>query len=887
MKPTHLTCDYMVNPLGFDFDRPLMGWITQSEKVGGRQAAYQIAVYRDRDCAQLLFDTGRVQSDLCAGVPLDMPLAPRTEYTWRVRVWDDEGAASPWSEAARFETAKYGEPWQARWIGWNKEFPQLRRDFTVSGKVKSARAYACGVGLYALYLNGRRVGDEQLAPNFNAYDSWLQYQSYDITQLIVQGKNAVGCRLGNGYYKGRVSWPEIQAMFGQRRNIFGDRLAFLCEIRIGYEDGREEVIGTGEGWKAAKSPFLRAEIYDGEVYDARLQDDAWCRPESDISRWDTPDSLDIDMKLLTARKSVPVKIHERIPAVGIIHTPAHETVVDFGQNFAGWVRFETRAPAGAELVMQFGEALDREGNFYRDNMRTALAELRYIADGQRRVYRPSFTFYGFRYVKLTGWPQDIALSDFVGEALYSDMAQTGSFSCSDPRVNQLFQNSLWGQKSNFVDVPTDCPQRDERMGWTGDAQVFCATASLNMQADAFYRKYLYDLAVEQAKDGYVPVTVPNILRKTGVWQLPIAGWGDAATIIPWTLYLYYGDKAVLERQYPSMKAWVDFMQKSDTLGVDRYYGFHLGDWLAQDTKDPDNLFGLTPTDLIATAFYARSARILAKTAAVLGKEEDAKTYAGLADRVERAFRREFVSENGRVVSETQTAQALALYFDLLLPQQRQVAAQHLAQRIRMDKMFLTTGFLGTPYLCPALSDSGYNQYAYALLLQDECPSWLYEVKMGATTLWERWNSVRPDGSFGPVSMNSLNHYAFGAICEWLYRWVAGINPVEEQPGFQRILLRPMPNSLLGWAKAAVDTVWGRVESGWKLEGGRIELEFRIPFNATAQIVLPDAQGAEVLENGKPLPDGPILRGSGLWRYAYTPNGRTIGARVVPDEKPLI
>ena len=467
------------------------------------------------------------------------------------------------------------------------------------------------------------------------------------------------------------------------------------------------------------------------------------------------------------------------------------------------------------------------------------------------------------------------------------MRPLGHFECSDARVNRLFENSLWSQKSNFVDVPTDCPQRDERMGWTGDAQVFCCTASMNMHTDVFFRKYLHDLAIEQQKDGYVPVTVPNILRKTGIWQLPITGWGDAATIIPWTMYVQYGDKAILEKQYPSMKAWVDFMTGSDTLGVDRYYGFHLGDWLAQDTKDPDNWFGLTPTDLLATAYYALSASVMARTAKVLGRGEDAEYYANLANRVRAAFLKEYVTQSGRVVSETQTAQAVALYFDLLLPEQRAVAAEHLAERVRIDHTQLTTGFLGTSCLCPALSMSGYNEYAYALLLQTECPSWLYEVEMGATTMWERWNSVRPDGSFGPVGMNSLNHYAFGAICEWLYRWVAGILPSEDAPGYKHSILRPMPNSQLRHASASIVTPYGRLKSGWALTDEGIDLEFEIPFNATAEIILPDAEGADVYENGVLLAPGPIVRGSGIWKYSYTPNGDTIDRRVPPETRPDI
>lgn len=888
MRIIRLTCDYMENPIGFDFDCPTLGWRTESDAVCGWQTEYRIQVAQDVAFETVLLDTGWVESEVSAGVRMEMKCILRTRYFWRVCIRDNHGNESGWSEPAFFETAKYDEPWQAKWIGWDREFPQLRGEFVLQKPVKSARAYACGVGQYAMFFNGERVGDERLAPGFTAYDSWIQYQTYDLTAQVRQGKNAVGCVLGNGYYKGRVNWPEIRERFGDRWNIFGDRLAFLCEIHVVYCDGTEETFVTDERWKAAASPYLRTEIYDGVVFDARMIQENWCEPEFDTSDWDRVSLVAMREGLLQARRGVPVKLHEMFRPQRVIHTPADECVLDFGQNLAGILAFETDAPAGTELLFQFGEALDQHGNFYRDNMRTALAEIRYTADGEKRYFCPEFTFFGYRYVKVSGWPGEIRPECFESRAIYSDMRATGCFTCSDERVNRLIQNSIWSQKSNFVDIPTDCPQRDERMGWTGDAQVFCRTASMHMDTAAFFRKYLYDLAVEQAKDGYVPVTVPNYLRKTGIWQLPITGWADAATIIPWTMYVHFADKAVLEAQYSSMKAWVEYMRRSDTLGVDRYYGFHLGDWLAQDTKDPDNFFGLTPTELIATAYYALSTQITAKAARVLNCEEDAAKYERLYHRVRDAFRREFVTKNGRVVSETQTAQAIALLFDLLDVAEKPTAVEHLAERIRIDHVRLTTGFLGTPYLCPALSENGLNEYAYALLLQPECPGWLYEVEMGATTTWERWNSVRPDGSFGPVGMNSLNHYAFGAICEWLYRYVAGINPTEAAPGFKRSLLRPMPNSALSCACAEVDTPYGTLFSAWELKDGMIQLEFRIPFNMKAEIVLPDVQGCEVRENGNILQQESVLeRGSGVWIYEYVPNGATIDRRVPPEQKPDI
>ncbi len=886
MNVTRLRTDYMESPIGFDFDRPTLNWITEADGKDKLQSAYRIQVALDEAFDGILLDTGKVMSGQSVGYRLALKPLPKTRFFWRVMIWDEADQESPFSEAASFETGRMGETWRGDWIGWDQAFPQLRKGFAIDKPVKRARAYACGVGLYRLFVNGRPASGELLTPGINAYDQWLQYQTYDLTALLNQGGNAIGAWLGNGYYKGRVNWPSIP----YRTEIYGNTLAFICELDIEYEDGSRETIVSDESWKAARSPYLRAEIYDGEVFDARLLDPDWSSGGFDDSAWAHAQVIALSKELLHARKSVPVAVQE-VRDAKLIVTPKGETVLDFGQNFAGHVRFTTDAPAGTQIHLQFGEALGPDGNFYRDNMRTALAELIYIADGRKAEYAANFTFYGFRYARVTGL-EKVNPEDFKGEVIYSKMERSGWFECDDERVNKLFDNAMWSQKGNFVDVPTDCPQRDERMGWTGDAQVFCPTAVMNMQCDAFYRKYLYDLKLEQQKSGYVPVVVPFILRGTELWQFPTTGWGDAAVLMPWDLYLYYGDKAVLEDQYESMKDWVDYMRAQDAEGKDLYEGFHLGDWLAQDTKDPDNLFGLTPTSLVATAYYAWSAEYVAKAAKALGKEQDESHYRALSERIKAAFRREFVSPSGRVVAETQTAYLLALNMNLLTQAQKPVAIKCLAERIVQDRVKLTTGFIGTPYLCPVLSEADLNEYAYSLLLSSECPSWLYEVEMGATTIWERWNSVREDGSFGPVSMNSLNHYAFGAVVEWLYRYACGINPVEHAPGFKHALIRPLVNDQLSRAKARVATPYGEIESGWKLmENGMIEVAVRIPFNARATIVLPDSAGVPISENGREMNIAPqacdmtVERGSGRWVFTYAYNGERIPRRIALPTHP--
>lgn len=881
MEIKRLSVNSMETPLGYDFDKPCLSWVVSSSARDDYQVAYRLEVTLDESFSSIVYDSQRQESSQSVNIPLDLTLEPCTRYFWRVTVWSAKELAPVTSHTTWFETARYQLPWSGKFISCRFELPQLRKTFSIHAPVRSARLYACGLGLYKAFLNGKPVSAEELAPGICAYDCWIPYQTYDVTDLVQVGENAIGAWLGNGYYKGRVNWPGMK----ERRCIYGDKNIFLAELVIETEAGETIVIPTDESWEASASPLLRAEMYDGEVFDSRLYSRDWSTASKHDLSWESTQVADFDMSLLQARRNRPVLVMEqRVPTV--MTTPNGDTLLDFGQNASGRIRVRGTWPAGTEIRLQTGEVLDRFGNLYRENLRTALSEQVYISDGLPCDYAPSFTCFGFRYAKVTGITE-VDPSCFTMEVLYSQMEQTGHFSCSDPLVNKLYMNTLWGQKSNFVDNPTDCPQRDERMGWAGDAQVFAPTACMNMNAQTFFHKYLYDLAHEQKKTGFVPVTIPNILLKTGMWQIPTTGWSDAAVIIPWTLYLHYGDLRILEEQYDSMKAWVDYITAQDAAGTHLYQGFHLGDWLAQDTKDPNNRFGLTPPDLIATAFYAYSARILSDTASLLNKEEDAVHYAELSEKVKEAFRKEYVSQSGRVVAETQTAYTIALMADMLLPHQRVKAVDGLANRLRIDHVMLTTGFLGTPYLCPVLSENGLNEYAYTLLLQKECPSWLFEVLMGATTVWERWNSMREDGSFGPVSMNSFNHYAFGSIVQWMYQYVAGIRPLAEGAGFRHFRLQPMPNSMLTHAEATLESPYGLIASSWALQDDQIELTFDIPFGTTAEILLPDIENAEIIENGVLLdnPGEHFIRGSGHWVYQYTFSGETIHRRVPAPQPP--
>nr|AYQ75447.1 alfa-L-rhamnosidase RamA [Cohnella candidum] len=856
----------IVNPLGFELGKPRLSYVV-SETEAAKQIAARIEVSLDESFTQVMYDTGRSAEISSLAFELPIALVPRTRYYWRVTVWADNGDEAT-SEPAWFETAKLEEKWAAEWISpkLDKEIhPVLGTAFSIAKEVKSARAYVCGLGLYEMELNGEKVGEEYLTPHFNAYDKWLQYQTYDITDRILPGVNNVEVMLGNGLYKGRFGFE------GGRHEVYGDRFALLCEIVITHPDGTSTVVGSDQTWQARKSRVMASGLYDGEIYDAAFQDDARFGVEK----------IEIGYDRLQARRSLPVVIRERLKPVEILTTPAGETVLDMGQNMVGWIRFRNRAPKGAEIVLQYGELL-QEGNFYRENLRTAKAEFRYVSDGEGAWVRPHFTFYGFRYVKVTGWPGELHPDDFIGCVLHSDMEQIGSIETSNPLVNRLFLNALWGQKGNFLDVPTDCPQRDERMGWTGDAQVFAGTASFNMDTHAFFAKYGYDLWKEQAaRDGMVPMVIPVATVDGG----GSSAWGDAATVIPWTAYLHSGDSAILEQQFDSMKAWVDYIKRiDDSSGSRRLWaaGFHFGDWLALDGDDPASPLGGTETAFISSAYYCYSSMLVAKAAKVLGKREEAEFYENLSNEVKTAIRAEYFTPTGRLALNTQTAHVVALFMDLASEKDRGRVADDLRARLKKDRNHLKTGFVGTPYLCRALSETGNSDLAYTLLLNKDYPSWLYAVTLGATTIWERWNSVLPDGKISGTDMNSLNHYAYGSIVEWMYRYVAGINPAEDKPGFKHVRLTPQPDFRLKFAKASVDSASGRYESGWDLnEEGGLRFRFVVPFDATATVELPDAKRENVLVNGRPLQDAAISSvqndkfvqaelTSGIWEFAYPP-----------------
>lgn len=825
MKIKHLKVNHLVNPLGFDLGEPAISYVAE-ETDAKKQTKAQVLAAKDEAFAELVYDSGEREDIVSTAYVLPMDMEPETRYYWKVRVWADNGETAE-SETAWFETAK-GGAWQADWI--TPSLPKdvqavLMKEVEIAKPVKRARMYMAGLGVYELYLNGQKQGDEVLLPGLCDFDTWIPYQTYEME--LQEGKNQIEVVLGDGWYKG---W------YGLRKTSenYGSRLAAIAELHITYDDGTTETICTDPSWKARKSKVVYSGIYPGEVYDASL----------DTSESFETEVLNLDKKKLSPRLSPAIKIHERLKPIEVIHTPAGETVLDMGQNMVGWLSFRCNAPKGTELFFQFGEIL-QDDNFYNENLRTAKAEFTYISDGVEREVRQHFTFYGFRFVKVVGWDGEPDPEDFRGLVIHSEMEELGSIVTSDPLVNQLIHNAKWGQKGNFLDVPTDCPQRDERYGWTGDAQIFSGTACFNMDTYAFYTKFGKDVYAEQMKlDGSVPDVVP-VANYQGDAS---TAWGDAATIIPWNVYLHYGDKGILNRQYASMKAWVDYMRREDEKYGNKYLwqsGFHYADWLALDGNVEGGVYGATDPFLISSGYYYYSTNIVAKTAKILGKEEDAAYYKDLAEKIRDAFINEYFTPTGRLCVNTMTAHVVVLYMGLTPDFAYEKTCAGLLEILKKNKYHLNTGFVGTPYLCPVLSQNGMNDIAYRLLMEKGFPGWLYEVLMGATTVWERWNSVMPDGKISGTGMNSLNHYSYGSIVEWMYRYMLGIQPLEEAAGFKKFKVAPAPNYQISWAKASLRSAAGTIRSAWSIEGKNLKFTVTVPFDAEAAVILPDAE-AEVI-----------------------------------------
>jgi len=833
MKTNHLT-----NPLGYHMDTATFHWLV-SESRGKGTAFSRICVGTDAALTNLVYDSG-IRAGSLSGSCIDFPWTPSTRYFWQVTVTDDCGETAS-SDVAWFETAKDEKDWSAVWItGTIDGNNLLYTQFTPKSAVARARLSVTGVGLYESYLNHRKIGDEYLTPNFNDYSNFIQFQTYELDDAITDGTNELTIALGNGWYKGRYI-----SFTGKDHDLYGDTQAALAELKLEYADGSTEIICTDTSWRCRKSPIVFSDLYDGEISDDTVTGSG-ANTNAPVRK------ADLGYDLLEARRSLPVKKMLSVKPVQLIHSPKEETILDFGQNMAGWARFYNRLPRNKTCRYVAGEIL-QDGCFYHENMRTAKTEFVYTSSGEEKWVRPHFTFYGFRYLLLEGFGEDIQLNDFEAEVFYSDMEQTGFMKTGDKKVNRLISNILWGQRSNFIDVPTDCPQRDERMGWTGDTQIFSMTAMYNMNTANFFRKHMYDInGVQNKAGGIAPFVVPPLTFPPQA----SAGWGDVATIVPWNLYTMYGDKQMLREQYSGMKAWSDYICSRDLAGGNTglwSLDNHFGDWLSLDAPEGVSSGG-TEITLIATAYYYHSTRLTALAAKELNLSNEYEIYAARAEKIRNAYQNEYLTANGRLTERTQTACILTLYMELYREGQEQRIADELENLILENHGHLSTGFVGTACLCPVLSRFGKHKLACDLLLTEDYPGWLYSVNLGATTIWERWDSVLPDGHMNPEGMNSLNHYANGAVQEWMYQYIGGIRPLE--PGWKKITIEPHPDRRLGKFYAEYHSISGTVVSEWEYRGnGTIDYHFEIPFDTTAVVKL---------ENEKPFE-----LDAGIWKFTRT------------------
>jgi alpha-L-rhamnosidase len=864
---THLTTEYATDPLGIDVTVPRLAWQIETSRDATSQTAYEIRVASTPEAlgkgSPLVWSSGVVRSARSNQVPYGgKPLASRQRVYWQVRVWDNDGQVSGWSKPAWWETGLlHPSNWTASWItsGFREDTlvsqpsPYFRRAFRLDKPVRSARLYATSLGLNDLFLNGEPVSDQVFAPGWTSYNKRLQYHTFDVTAELRQGDNAVGAILGDGWYRGHIGWEDYN------RNRYGTRLGLLLQLEVTFQDGTTKTISSGPGWKVSRGPILSSDIYDGEFYDATRALRGWAGPGYDDRAWKPAVTLDHTKATLVAASSPPVRRVRQIRPVRLFTTPRGERVFDLGQNMVGWARLKVKGRRGDTIRLRFAEVLDKEGNFYTANLRKAKSTETYIVGGSgEEVYEPHFTFHGFRYVEVEGYPGPLTTDDITGIVVRSDLTQSGTFSCSNPLVNQLWHNILWSQQGNFLDVPTDCPQRDERLGWTGDAEVFSPTACYNYHSAAFFAKWLRDMAADQWSNGMIPDVIPDILNinhDPGLNGKPFwggsTGWADADVIIPWNLYLYYGDTRVLSDQYTSMQGWVNYMRRR--AGGDYLWtgDEHYGDWLAFSSDASDYPGAYTDKDLIATAYFARSTDLLSRIARVLGKTRDAQMYEALFKKIRQAFDKAYVTREGYLMSNTQTAYCLAIRFHLLDDSLASMAARHLARQVTHFG-HITTGFLGTPLICPVLSETGNDSLAYMLLNRKQYPSWLYPVTRGATTIWERWDGIKPDSTFQTVGMNSFNHYAYGAIGRWLYGTVAGIRIDETHPGFKRMILAPHPGGGLDSARATYLSPYGEIRSGWRITGATMHYHIQVPPNSGAHVVLPLVGSGAVLADGKDI-----------------------------------
>jgi len=896
-----LRTEYLKCPIGIDAETPRFSWKIKSSESNVVQKAYEITASSDPNFQNLIWNSGRITSDASQHILWNGPALSSSERVyWKVMVEANHYSAV--SPATFFETGLlYPSDWKAEWIESEdivdfdeyKPIPYLRKEFDVRTGLVRARIYQSAHGLYEFWINGERGTQDLFKPGFTSYYTRTQYQTYDITSLLVAGTNCWAIALGDGWWRGKTG--------GITRNNFGYKVSFIGQIVLTYEDGTTEVITSDKSMKTNTGGLLKSDMKDGDLFDARLEPDGWKLSGFDDSDWKNMHGESEghgDVRTLIASRSVPVREHETFRA-SVLNTPNSETVLDFGQNIAGYVRMKLRvSQPGQTIMLLHGETLDENGNFTQKNIQeikpeTKLQMVEYVAKGNtEEEYCPIFSIFGFQYVLIKGYEGEIQPDDFTAVAVYSALDETGEFTCSHPLINQLVKNSRWSQKGNFMDVPTDCPTR-ERSPWTGDSQIYVRTAAYFMNVYPFFEKWLLDLNIEQYTSGKVGNTIPSTISMHNpiewkrqfekidtildptikmITQMALgnlengsvadgsSGWGDTATITPYTLYLCYGDIRILTNQYDSAKKWIDYIigeaEKSNPDYTDlKYYqnpddakyvwdtGFHWGEWLEPDVKftdDRQRILSLhqNPQYAVATMYYFYSASLVSQMAAILGKVDDENKYKEIAEKVKHVYNKYFIREDGTITEGRQAPNVRALAFGLVDETKKEAVADKLAQMIAENGYRLNTGFLATPYLLHVLVENGYTEYAFKVLEQEQSPSWLFNVKAGATTILEDWQGFEK-------CVASFNHYAFGAVCDFLFASITGICPDIKHPGYKHFLLKPVVGGSLNEAHARYESIYGLIESSWKRNKDIVEYSFVVPANTTATVML--AANPELLE----------------------------------------
>jgi alpha-L-rhamnosidase len=874
LTPTGLRCAHLVNPLGVAPDRVRLSWRLEGSGRDRAQTAYQLVVTavgphqgHGRDT---VWDSGQVASAATADIAyVGRTLDRGGRYSWRARVWDEDQQVSGWSEPARFEVElDPGTGWRGDWIGVGRireEFrppsgsglddrvarsmtpaPYVRRAFTVEKPVMSARLYVTALGLYEARLNGQKVGDAFLAPGWTDYRQRIPYQTFDVTGLLRPGENVLGALLADGWYSGFVGFDAKRA--GAH---YGAAPEFLAQLGLWFADGTDEWVVTDRRWQARFGAIRHADLLMGECHDLTRELPGWDAPGYDTAGWRDIACRPRDRRPLVADPGPPVRVTEQVAPVGMSRDAAGRRIVDFGQNLPGWVRIGINGLPGRRIQIRHGEMLAADGSLYTDNLRSARQTDEVIPAAGAQIFEPRFTLHGFRYAEVTGYPGNLDPADVSAQVAHSDIPATGAFESSEPWLNRLFANIDWGQRGNFISVPTDCPQRDERLGWLGDAQIFARTACYNRDVAAFFAKWLDDVADAQHPSGAFPDIAPSLHTD----HAAAPAWGDAGVIIPWTLYLMYGDRGILQRHLAAMTAWMDFLERGNpgylrTRGLGNSYN----DWLSPGEDH-------TLPELLATAYWAHDAALMSEITEALGRTSEAAGYRALWSKIQSAFTDAFVSPDGRIASDTQTAYVLGLHMQLIPEELHEAAAGRLVDSIETAGWRLTTGFVGVSYLLPVLSAHGHTDIAYRLLEQDALPSWRYMVEHGATTIWERWDGWTPERGFQSPLMNSFNHYSLGAVGEWLYRFVLGIEPATDGAGFSRLILRPHPGGSLTWARGSYRSVRGLITSEWQRHADSFTFRIALPPNVTASVRVPSAHAGAVRDSAG-RPPGTIAAFSG-------------------------